>query len=283
MEADTRPTASVATDPTSGAWEESTLAALAETPRLAANQPDHGLVWVTRGRLTVTTAGLGTLELAKGSVVAYRLGDSLSWTASPGSHVRWCRREVRLREGEVQPWTPPSRTDEPVVLAPRRRPWMAIASIALLWVGAVTVAWCVSGAHGSRVADRAERLGQPATADVPPTGSALREVLETGHWTVEYAMVTKRKKAKVGLAVPDRGAATDLTRPEGPLSALVPHLREAMAADGADQLDIAPILPNGVVWEDATTLRVTAKDVVAVGLKVAAPSQPTAPPTSAGR
>src|SRR5687767_15581608 len=91
MDGAPEPLPSTATESHSGAWEESSLAGFDDAPRLAPAQPEYGLVWVTRGRLTVTPARGAPLELPKGSVVAYRLGDALTWAATPGSHVRWCQ------------------------------------------------------------------------------------------------------------------------------------------------------------------------------------------------
>jgi hypothetical protein len=253
------------TEATSGAWEESTLEALESVPRLSSEQPDHGLVWVTRGRLTVTPARGAPLELPKGSVVAYRLGETLAWTAAAGSHVRWCRREVRVREGEVQPWTPPVKGEEGVagdLVAPRRRPWLAIASIALLWIVGITVAWCVGTTHSARVEVRS------TVKTTPETVAASDEItrLFTAHgFEVRSVMVApKSKRAFVRVSIPTAAESEALSEPHGPLRPVADAAGEVLRRLGIPQLTVVGLDPsrpgadgrpeNAVPWQSQTKI-----------------------------
>jgi hypothetical protein len=137
-------------------WVERALEPSEAAPRrVHPEQPDHGLLWVLTGGVTVRR-GSRSREVRPGSVVSYRVGDALTWSAGEGTRVRWSARPVTLEPGEVASWTanlaleiPPTETT-----APRRRAGIyATAAIALSWILALTVAWCYDQAqamNGSR-------------------------------------------------------------------------------------------------------------------------------------
>jgi hypothetical protein len=262
MDAAIGPLPSTATESHSGAWEESSLGAIDSASRLSPGQPDFGLVWVTRGHLTVTSARGETLDLPKGSVVAYRLGDSLTWAASPGSHVRWCQRDVRLREGEVRPWTPPVREEGGEIVAARRRPWMALASLALLWIAAITVAWCVSATHSSRVEGRTRPT--PTTPKTLAATDDIKSFFEDAGFSVRSVKVfAKSNKANVYVTIPSLEAAETLDDADGPLTALGEGAKALLGRHGMREVTVFPLKPESIEgdglkdahgWEHPTKL-----------------------------
>ncbi len=166
------PSATTPIDSRSGAWVDASIDKVEAAARLSGDQPGKGLLWVTRGRLHVRTATGGVLEVPQGTVVSYRLGDGLQWTAGPGTRVRWCLREVSVLDGEAETWTPGKSPDEAMPAVPRRRPWMSFAAILLVWIAAAAVAWCYGRAQAGQVTDFQSRALKAAPV-VPGSAAAL--------------------------------------------------------------------------------------------------------------
>ena len=136
-------------------WSDAGVETASPVERLSPEQPEHGLLWVTRGSLTLTRAGR-VHEVRKGTVVAYRLGGGLTWSAAEGTHVRWCSREVGVGPGQVAPWTSELSLDGPIPAAPRRRPLYVAALVAAAWILAIGVAWVYGRAHSQRVRESSD-------------------------------------------------------------------------------------------------------------------------------
>lgn len=224
MTTPTRPSATV--ESRSGAWIDGRLERVEGVARLSSEQPDHGLVWVTRGHLLVRREDGPLLEVAQGSVVAYRLGDGLTWTAGPGTHVRWCWRDVRLAEGQAEAWTPSKAAeDESIAAAPRRRPWFSLAAIVLVWIGAAAVAWCYGNAHTGLIKDEQDRLAalapkiEGAEADMEVAAAHFEKA---GFHVISKQAFLKGKPPRVALyvATASEAEATALSAPDGALAAL---------------------------------------------------------------
>jgi hypothetical protein len=137
-------------------WSDAGVETTSNVERLSPEQPERGLLWVTRGSLTLTRGGR-VHEVRKGTVIAYRIGGGLTWSAPEGTHVRWCAREVGVGPGQVAPWTSELSLDGPVPAAPRRRPLYVVAVVAVAWTFALGVAWCYGTSHATRVAEESQR------------------------------------------------------------------------------------------------------------------------------
>lgn len=128
---------------TSAAWVEATLNPSDRVERLGSLQPEAGLLWVARGQVTVHSSKKSE-ELQKGSVVAYRLGGSLGWSAREGALVRWCARDVRVAPGEARRWTEDLALQLPALKSPPRKQGRgpaALVVLAVVAVGALGAAW----------------------------------------------------------------------------------------------------------------------------------------------
>jgi hypothetical protein len=146
------PVSEAVADANPASWADAGVEPTSEALRLAPEQPEHGLLWVTRGSLTLTRAGRAH-EVRKGTVIAYRLGGGLAWSAPQGTHVRWCAREVGVAPGQVAPWTSDLVLDGPVPTGTKRRPLYLVATVAVAWLFAIAVAWCYDMAHAQRLAE----------------------------------------------------------------------------------------------------------------------------------
>ena len=135
-------------DASPASWSDAGIERASGVERLSPEQPDRGLLWVTRGSLTLTRAGR-VHEVRKGTVIAYRVGGGLTWSAAEGTHVRWCSREVGVGPGQVAPWTSELSLDGPVLAAPRRRPLYVVSLVVAAWIFAIGVAWCYGSAHSA--------------------------------------------------------------------------------------------------------------------------------------
>ncbi len=133
------------------------------------------------GSLTVAR-GARRHSIPMGSVVAYRLGPGLSWSASPGTRLRWSARPVRVSAGDVMPWTADLALDVPQVDAAhgrRRRRFLASLAVAMAWIVAIMVAWCYSDTHAQRGDEQrragAANLRPPTPAEAAQTAAIVAE------------------------------------------------------------------------------------------------------------
>jgi hypothetical protein len=186
------------TDP----WVERDVAPLAKASRLHAEQPEAGLLWVLAGRVVVQHREQFR-DVRPGTVVSYRLGDPLAWTAPEGALVRWSGRPVKLAAGEVASWTAnlavevPTAEEEVAAVEPRRRGIYATAAIAATWVVALTVAWCYHHAQ-SDVESGAVRRAAPAT----PVPGALAAEERTARARAAEAIFAEAGHAQPAAVVP---------------------------------------------------------------------------------
>ena len=117
---------------TPGAWVDTTLGASHRAERLWFDQPESGLLWILSGELHLEAHGRNH-RVGKGDVVAYRLGDSLRWSASEGIRARWSAREVNLDVGGAQPWTASNAIELPATDTAIRRRRRAMRLVLVLW------------------------------------------------------------------------------------------------------------------------------------------------------
>jgi hypothetical protein len=147
-------------------WSDAGIEPVTAGERLAPEQPECGLLWVTRGSLTLTRGGR-VHEVRKGTVIAYRLGGGLAWSAPDGTHVRWCARDVSVGAGHVAPWTSELVLDGPVPPPQRRRASYIVATVALAWAFAIGVAWCYDNAHARQYQAALGTLAGASSPTIP--------------------------------------------------------------------------------------------------------------------
>jgi hypothetical protein len=118
---------------------------------------------------------------------------------------------------------------------------MALASLSLLWIGAITVAWCVSTTHSSRVDARVEVKTTPAS--IAATDEVRRLFERAGFEVVHVYVAPKSKRAFVYLWAPDAASAAALGSREGPLHVLSDEARPLLASAGMPDLTVVPLDP----------------------------------------
>jgi hypothetical protein len=201
----------------------------APAPRaLHADQPESGLLGVLSGGVTVTREGRSR-EVRPGTVVTYRLGPALAWSARPDTRVRWSARPVRLEAGEVASWTSDLAVEVPAETAVpsrrRRRGALAATAIALSWAVALLVAWCYDRAHARHetAASPASTAGLPrlSEADGRARADAVDRSFRAHGWTAQTKPTRAPALVLVHLFEPARDRAD--------LDVLAERLRPAVA------------------------------------------------------
>jgi hypothetical protein len=237
--------------PAADPWAERDLGATACAEALHPEQPESGFLWVLSGGVTVARDG-AIREVRPGTVVTYRRGPRLTWSAREGTRVRWSARSVRLEAGDVASWTADLALDLPAQpetaaarARPRRRAAAAVA-IALLWSVALLVAWCYDRAHARHTLAPYAPTGAPRLSDAEAAAraTAVRAAFEAHGFDVNVPLMHAPRSALVEIV------ERPMSDPE--LDGLVASLRPA----AADALDAAP----GLSRVQVTVRRATVGD-----------------------
>jgi hypothetical protein len=162
-------------------WVDRALEACDGASRLADDQPPSGLLWVVTGSVVVREGKRDPREAVRGSVVSYRLGPDLAWTATAGTKVRWSERPVALEAGRVDTWTSDLVAEsfgvpDAVKPPPPKRSTLVVGVLGL-WAVAITLAWCYKSTMASREKASAADLGQRVRETEPKANADLKAVV----------------------------------------------------------------------------------------------------------